>query len=270
MGVVAHRDMSMHLGRTARLACTAVMGSKVRRRYAIHALIGSILHRIGLELYNPFMTWPTDSEVQQVWATFKASSGRISERKYSLYQLAQSVQSVPGDTVECGAFHGGGSYLIMRGQEGGARKIHHIFDSFRGLSEPQPEDNPTGSLSPFWSPHDLAAAETVVHENLNGWGEFRTYSGWIPDEFHRVDGRSFSFVHLDVDLYQPTLDAISFFYGRTAPGGLIVCDDYGSQLCPGAKRAIDEFLNDKPERVIHLTTGQGVIVKSCDSGTPRD
>ena len=73
----------------------------------------------------------------------------------------------------------------------------------------------------------------------------------------------FSFVHIDVDLYEPTHDSLSFFYERLVPGGIIVCDDYGSEACPGAYKACNDFIADKPEEIVHLTGGQGVIVKSC-------
>ncbi|HXF53348.1 MAG TPA: TylF/MycF/NovP-related O-methyltransferase [Hyphomicrobiaceae bacterium] len=75
--------------------------------------------------------------------------------------------------------------------------------------------------------------------------------------------RDFAVVHIDVDLYQPTRDSLAFFYSRMSPGGFIVCDDYGSALCPGAKRACDEFMADKPEKIIRLTSGQCLIVRSA-------
>ena len=54
---------------------------------------------------------------------------------------------------------------------------------------------------------------------------------------------------------------MEFFYPRVSPGGIILCDDYGSALCPGAREAMDDFFADKAERVVELTTGQGYIMK---------
>jgi hypothetical protein len=67
------------------------------------------------------------------------------------------------------------------------------------------------------------------------------HAGWIPDCFSEVVDRSFCFVHIDVDLYEPTLASLEFFGSRMVPGGIIVCDDYGFETCPGARRAGDEF-----------------------------
>jgi hypothetical protein len=45
------------------------------------------------------------------------------------------------------------------------------------------------------------------------------------------------------------------------PGGIIVMDDYGFTNCPGAYRAAHEFMATRPESIIHLPTGQGVIIR---------
>jgi hypothetical protein len=45
------------------------------------------------------------------------------------------------------------------------------------------------------------------------------------------------------------------------PGGVIVLDDYGFASCPGARAAADEFFADKPERLLALSTAQGVVHK---------
>jgi predicted O-methyltransferase YrrM len=72
-------------------------------------------------------------------------------------------------------------------------------------------------------------------------------------------------VHIDVDLYNPTKDSLEFFCPRLRPGGIIVCDDYGFSSCPGATAACNEFLADKPEKMIGLSDGGGFLFKgiSC-------
>jgi O-methyltransferase len=87
------------------------------------------------------------------------------------------------------------------------------------------------------------------------------HPGWIPTRFHDAGDRRFAFVHIDVDLEQPTRDSIEFFYPRLNPGGILLCDDYGFAACPGATRAIDEFLAHKPEKIVALASGGGFIVK---------
>ena len=51
-------------------------------------------------------------------------------------------------------------------------------------------------------------------------------------------------MHINVDLYEPTKDSLDFFYPRLVKNGVIICNDYGSCKFPGAKKAVDEFLEE--------------------------
>jgi len=70
-----------------------------------------------------------------------------------------------------------------------------------------------------------------------------------------------SFAHIDLDLYQGVFDTLAFVYPRMPAGGVIVFDDYGFASCPGARRAVEEFFDDKPEKPLALHTGQAVVHK---------
>lgn len=178
---------------------------------------------------------------------------RSADRRFFMRSVLSLADGVPGDTAECGVWTGAGSWYICRHSIGTDRH-HHIFDSFEGLSEPGPADGT------YWHAGDYRAQQDIVRETLKGL-DFTLYPGWIPERFRDVADRSFSVVHIDVDLYQPTLDAMEFFYPQMSTGGLILLDDYGFQDCPGARTAVDEYMADKPEKTVHVPTGQGFIVK---------
>ena len=227
-------------------------------------MLSGLATRSGLRLYNRHLIWLFDQEFLDVWQKFPEATRVVPDRKFVLLSAAESVCNLPGDTAECGVYRGASSFLILASQARSADKTHHVFDSFEGLSEPDLRDDPSGHPTAFvWNKHDLAVDEAVVTRNLSGLGRFRLYRGWIPSRFAEVRQQRFSFVHIDVDLYQPTYDSVAFFYPRMVTGGLIVCDDYGFTTCPGANRALSDFLADKPESVIHLTTGQGLLVKQA-------
>lgn len=214
-----------------------------------------------MRMYNRHLLWVSDRTFLDVWSKFPESTPVVPDRRFVLWSAATSVRSVPGDTAECGVYRGGGSFLILVSQQGIGGKTHHIFDSFEGLSEPDVRDDPKHRTAFVWQKHDLAVEEEVVVRNLSGFENVRLYRGWIPQRFEEVADRHFSFVHVDVDLYQPTYDSVAFFYPRMNRSGIILCDDYGFTTCPGAKEAFDDYLVDKPESVIQLTTGQGMLVK---------
>jgi hypothetical protein len=71
-------------------------------------------------------------------------------------------------------------------------------------------------------------------------------------------------VHIDVDLFDPTLSSIAFFHPRMVPGGVILLDDYGLDTCPGVTAAIDQFMLGRPEPVINLASGGAFIMVKAD------
>lgn len=176
------------------------------------------------------------------------------DRKYTLDQLLKLTLHLAGDVAECGTYKGASAFLMCRAHRGSGRLVH-LFDSFAGLSEPGERDGD------YWTRGALTMAEHALHESLQGFDNYRVYEGWIPARFPEVAERSFAFVHIDVDLYQPTLDSLQFFYGRTLAGGVILMDDYGFLTCPGAKAAADEFFKAKDEPVVMLPTGQAFVIR---------
>ena len=73
-------------------------------------------------------------------------------------------------------------------------------------------------------------------------------------------------MHVDVDLYRPTLDACEYFYPRLVPGGVLLFDEYGFPAARGERDAVDEYFADKSESPIVLPTGQAIVLKLPTNG----
>ena len=179
------------------------------------------------------------------------------DRKYTLRELLRLVDHLNGDVAECGTYKGASAYLMCEALKDGPFLVH-LFDSFEGMPEPLPVDGT------YWKRGALATSESSLHKTLRGFNNHRVYKGWIPERFAEVADHFFRLVHIDVDLHEPTLASLQFFYPRLLPGGILLLDDYGFKSCPGAKRAADEFFSDKPERIALLPTGQAMTVKQAD------
>lgn len=182
-----------------------------------------------------------------------------SDRKWNMAQLMRLCAHISGDTAECGAWKGAGSWAILKEWEmqfeAGARH-HYIFESCEGLSAPGENDGP------YMKEGDMACHEEEIKTNLQGYDSLYTlHKGWIPERFQEVKDKRFAFVHIDVDHYQPTRDSIEFFYPRLNPGAIVINDDYGYTTCPGATKAMDEFLADKEEKMVSLSAGGGFFIK---------
>jgi hypothetical protein len=206
----------------------------------------------------PQIDWWSDSDFNAYLRRFNELDGLNSGRRWTLYQLTRLVADVRGDTGECGVFEGAGSFIICAASlTHRVPRTHHVFDSFEGLSQPGAIDGRA------WQRGNMASRIEIARTHLRSFSNVRWYKGWIPERFRDVPDVSFAFVHIDVDLHQPTRDSIEFFYPRMTMGGVIVCDDYGFSTCPGATAAVDAFLADKQEKMIRLPFGGGFLIKGC-------
>jgi hypothetical protein len=176
------------------------------------------------------------------------------DRKYTLRELLKLCVHLDGDAVECGTYKGTSAFLICKAYLKSCRRVH-LFDSFEGLPAPQDLDGH------YWTKGDLSTSERAARDTLSGFDNYVIYKGWIPDRFADIADLSFSFAHIDVDLYQPTLASLEFLYPRMVPGGLILFDDHGFKTCPGAKLAADQYFLSRPEELVLLPTGQAFVVK---------
>lgn len=181
------------------------------------------------------------------------------DRKYTLNQLLKLVLHLEGDLAECGVYKGASAQLMCRAALA-ANKTVHLFDSFQGLPKPGDSD---GS---YWEEGRFKVTPEEVATTLEGLDNYRVYPGWIPERFDHVADRSFCFVHVDVDLAQPTLDSIKFFYPRLSAGGILLFDDHGFRSCPGARQVTEDFFAGKPEDLVLLSTGQALVMKRAPVG----
>jgi hypothetical protein len=90
--------------------------------------------------------------------------------------------------------------------------------------------------------NQFSSTEVQVQDCLKSSPFIHLHNGWIPQRFGAVENKQFCFVHIDVDLSEPTRDSLSFFWPKLVPGGAIVVDDYNLTQFPGCKAAVDKFL----------------------------
>jgi len=172
-------------------------------------------------------------------------------RFYSLQQIIEHILALEldADFAECGCWKGHSSFIISTLLfKKGFQKQFHIFDSFEGgLSEKTSKDKnerfEQSSKKISQEKEMFSSLEEEVGKVLQKFDFVKFYKGWIPDRFEEVSENRFSFVHIDVDLYEPTRDSLEFFFPRLVEKGGIVVDDYGMTQFPGCKKAVDEFVN---------------------------
>ena len=106
---------------------------------------------------------------------------------------------------------------------------------------------------------DFNASFEKTKDYLKNYKNVLFYKGLFPDTALSVKDKKFSFVHMDVDIYESTLHGLDFFYPRMNQGGVILIHDYISS--PGVKKAVDDFFKNKIEPTIELSGSQCLIVR---------
>jgi hypothetical protein len=197
---------------------------------------------------------------------------RRADRLFALLKfLLYAIEKSDGPIAECGVFRGFSALAISTIVEKirGKNSIDiYLIDSFEGLSKPveqdwivlDPEEKDL-TKGPFMKEGFFSTPIEEVSKNFQDIKNVKFLKGWIPDTFLNLPEEKWSFVHLDVDLYKPIFASLEYFYPRMRKGGVIVNDDYGSVLFPGAGKAWREFFDQRHESYLILDNGQSVFIK---------
>jgi hypothetical protein len=186
------------------------------------------------------------------------------ERLRNVMAYAHYTAPLAGSWIECGVFRGMTALMLAQvraGQTAGWQGEGLVLvDSFEGLSPAVAEDGVRAKAHVQSGAFkvDYAAVKAV----FNAWPGIEWRRGWIPSSLNGLEQRQWSLVHLDVDLYEPTLACIQRIYPNLIPGGVIINDDYGSDLFPGARRAWDEYFGGADLPFVVLPSGQAIFLKN--------
>jgi O-methyltransferase len=176
---------------------------------------------------------------------------------FNLWELARQTANLGGSLAEFGVYKGGSARLLCGVQAG---RPLHLFDTFGelgGMPATRPDIDTSHRQGDF---SDSRLPE--VRALLAGQAQVHLHPGFFPATAAGLEAERFSFVHLDVDIYQSTLDGLRFFFPRLLPGGILVSHDYSYLPTPGVKRAFDEYFAGTGQSVLRLWDTQCVVVKA--------
>jgi hypothetical protein len=173
---------------------------------------------------------------------------------YHVYSIAKSQSKLDGDMAEVGVYQGGSAKLIAEVKN---EKELYLFDTFEGLPKVSEKDTHFGTS--YWKTGEFSNTSLENVENyLSNYKNIYCYKGKFPETSEPIKTKKFSFVHLDVDLFQSTIDCLEFFYPKMINGGIILTHDYHTD---GVKQAFNEFCKDKKIPQIQLLGSQCAITK---------
>lgn len=217
-------------------------------------MISEILKAYLRERNSIVLSYASAEDLRLIKVIRKEIEMQLSDHEaMQLISAVRATRKIPGDIADVGTYRGASSKLIADGRGESAKKIY-LFDTFEGLPG-KADVSDTGHKEGLYT-----ANYREVEKYLSSYPNIQLYPGLFPETARPIENHTFSFVHLDVDLYQSTKDGLEFFYPRMTQGGVIMSHDY-MEVGWGARKAIDEFMNDKPEAVFQSSHNQCLIVK---------
>jgi len=167
--------------------------------------------------------------------------------------------NVKGAFAEVGVYKGETARIIHLMDNS---RTFYLFDTFFGFNNKDLESEQSSDekyTTQNFADTNIDSVKSLVNGNQN----LIYCQGYFPETVVNIKDAQFAFVHLDADLYKPTLAALLYFYPLLSPEGVIMVHDYNHNW-DGIKRAVDEFVSTIPESIVEVAdwTGSVLIVKS--------
>lgn len=226
-----------------------------------------IINSIYDKITNAFITLTKRlfMDITEILRTTPIISNMVTQSQIShiLENLNAVLQvDIQGDIVELGCNIGTTSIFIRKLlDKTGSTKQFSVYDSFEGLPPKQFEDITSHKIQ-----YKEGSCKTSLEKFSNTFDVFCLKKpdiniGWfkeIPDDKY-PDQIAFAF--FDGDFYSSIIDSFEKVYPRLSSGARIVVHDFAWDVLPGVKKACDDFLKDKPEKMELLEIGVGLMIK---------
>ncbi len=185
------------------------------------------------------------------------------DRLYTIYQAISNISQLPYEQnvnfAEVGVYKGGTSKFIASVARSMSLPYKlYGFDTFEGHAGVDIVDIDGNHTAQLFGDTSLE----TVSDYLKHHSEISLYKGRFQDTSNEFDDAIFHFVHLDVDLYEPTLYALMYFADHISQSGIIIVDDYRFSSCLGVEKALGEFLVKRNDfTYFHTLSGQMILIK---------
>lgn len=170
-----------------------------------------------------------------------------------LRELLNKIRNIDGEIVEIGVYAGGTAIII---REEIKDKELYLFDTYSGFPDILTKDDPKSYFV-----GDCSCPKKNVENLMKKEKNVFIVDGIFPNTADIIKNKKFAFAHIDTDIYQSTKDSLEYIYPRMNTNGVILIHDYPAH--DGVKKAVDDFLKDKGEKIKTLGTfgRQAIITK---------
>lgn len=181
-------------------------------------------------------------------------------RQLAVYEIYKKTLNVPGHVVEFGSWNGNNLLFlakIMEMLQPNSYKELYSFDTFEGLQTFSEKDGEASlELRGEYNGNHEILKELIKLHNFDEWvnivkGDIlETLPIFLEANVHVI----FSFIYIDVDLYDPTIKILEECDSRLASGGVIVFDEAIHELWKGETTALLEYLSSTSKSKYEMGT----------------
>lgn len=135
----------------------------------------------------------------------------------------------------------------------------YLLDTFEGFAQADVRsDVASGYSVSSVGQFDDTSVDLVISK-MSAPANVHIRKGFFPESAIEMPD-FFAFVSLDVDLYEPILAGLEYFYPRLANGGFIFIHDYNNQRYKGVRHAVEKFLKHTPTAAVPLPDYAGSLI----------
>ncbi|TKX28194.1 methyltransferase [Campylobacter sp. MIT 12-5580] len=149
------------------------------------------------------------------------------------------TNNIQGAVAELGVFRGDTAKHINKFFKD---SIFYLLDTFEGFDARDCENEKKQGFSKADSSDFSLTSLELVKAKMPHLENCRFIKGYFPESAEQIPSdEEFCFVNIDVDLYQPILAGLEYFYPRLVRGGIILVHDYFHPYYTGTQKAVNEF-----------------------------
>lgn len=196
--------------------------------------------------------WPETEQSTSVAST----DDFVRSQTLKLFAERINSQGIQGSIAELGVYQG--ELSAMLNALFPDRDLR-LFDTFEGFSEKDISSEKKANFSGAALGDFANTSVNLVMSKMPFADKVSIYKGFFPDSIGDLED-SFALVSLDVDLYEPTLAGLEWFYARLSKGGGIFVHDYNNRRYMGVRSAVETFLKSSDASAMPLADFAGSIV----------
>lgn len=218
-----------------------------------------------------------DEGVRSIITTVRPRTMTSNEKLWSLVSTVRYVvrHEIPGAIVECGVWRGGSmqAAALTLLEQGVSDRDLYLYDTYEGMTPAGDEDRRRDGRSaaellaaydktnPIWAAATYEDVEQGMRDTGYPMDRVTMVKGPVEETVPGPDPSALpdqiSVLRLDTDWYASTRHELEHLYPRLVSGGVLLLDDYG--YWDGARKAVDEWLEQTGERLLLLRMSEGRI-----------